>query len=452
MESQKSSLNFEGQYGSARASVTSKEVQNNPDPLDAPASTIHQSDRDSTNVHPHSSVTPDKSAVPGNHHHASPHFTPVPFPHNGPYSQYYMMPPNHATALGWPYYGHPSMMPCSPYPTSSMYRPSDIPTLLPHSPPQLGSHLSDQLPESDETSENRHTTSSAIPAMYDNTRPPILTSANNFQNWVKFYIKFLQNSDLGDILPTEDGEAAREMTYQEHMFIYNTFQMFAPYQLLPTWVQDILTTDSTDILKILSKSIAKSEDEYQDVHDLNAITNLKYDGSIPAERFENFVTNLIDRLNKNGHNITNKLGCALIRQGLSGKYESLRFGHRYNRNMTIAQLMLDIEDVYRVQQESRVSRHHAQKPYNDYKHTTRNYPAQNDARVVTRNSKTNHPKTRTARAHNISTTTSSRDHILDINPSYGTSPKARDASPETSYDHQIYLNNNPNLDLRQYSH
>ncbi|KZV11609.1 hypothetical protein WN66_07028 [Saccharomyces cerevisiae] len=27
------------------------------------------------------------------------------------------------------------------------------------------------------------------------------------------------------------------MTYEEHAYIYNTFQAFAPFHLLPTWVK-----------------------------------------------------------------------------------------------------------------------------------------------------------------------------------------------------------------------
>lgn len=357
MESQKSSYSLNSYYGRARASGSSKEVQNYPEPLDAPASTIHQSDKDSANVNPHSSATPDKSAVPGKHHHASPHFIPVPFSYNGPYSQYYMMPPYHATALGWPYYGHPSMMPYSPYPTPLMYLPSDIPTLLPHSPPSLGSPFSDQVPECDETSEHSHTTPSDKPSIYENIRPPpILTSANDFQNWVKFYIKFLQNSDLGDILPTENGKAAREMTYQEHTFIYNTFQMFAPYQFLPTWVQDLLTTDYANILKVLSKSIDRMQTDTQDLNDFVALSNLKYDGSTPADEFESTVTKIIDRLNNNGHNINDKLGCQFIRRGLSCEYLYSHCRYRRQRNLTISELLRDICCIYEDQQELKLAK------------------------------------------------------------------------------------------------
>lgn len=90
------------------------------------------------------------------------------------------------------------------------------------------------------------------------------------------------------------------MTDNELTFVYNTFQIFAPSQLLPTWVKDILSVNYTDIMKVLSKSIEKTQSDTQEANDIVTLANLQYNGSTPADAFEAKVTNIIDRLNNNG--------------------------------------------------------------------------------------------------------------------------------------------------------
>ena len=108
-------------HGSAYASVTSKEVPSNQDPLDVPASNLPEFDRDSTKVDSQQETTPETSAVPENHHHVSPQLASVPPPQNGPYPQHGMMTPNKAMASNWAQNQRPPMMTHSSCQTSPAY-------------------------------------------------------------------------------------------------------------------------------------------------------------------------------------------------------------------------------------------------------------------------------------------------------------------------------------------
>ncbi|MBD4408420.1 hypothetical protein GUG98_17055, partial [Xanthomonas citri pv. citri] len=83
MESQQLDQNPPILHGSAYASVTSKEVPSNQDPLAVSASNLPEFDRDSTKVNSQQEKTPGTSAVPENHHHVSPQPASVPPPQNG---------------------------------------------------------------------------------------------------------------------------------------------------------------------------------------------------------------------------------------------------------------------------------------------------------------------------------------------------------------------------------
>ena len=73
MESQQLSQHSPISHGSACASVTSKEVQTTQDPLDISASKTEECEKVSTQANSQQPTTPPSSAVPENHHHASPH-------------------------------------------------------------------------------------------------------------------------------------------------------------------------------------------------------------------------------------------------------------------------------------------------------------------------------------------------------------------------------------------
>lgn len=118
MESQQLSQYPHCSHGSTCASVTSKEVDTNQDPLDVPASKIQEFEKDSAKDDYQTTTTPVTSAIPEYHHNAPPSTTQVP--------------------------------------------------------------------------------------------PPFLTSSNNFLNWVRNCIKFLQNSNFGDIIPTTAGKVLYE--------------------------------------------------------------------------------------------------------------------------------------------------------------------------------------------------------------------------------------------------
>ena len=70
MESQQLSNYPHISHGSACASVTSKEVHTNQDPLDVSASKIQEYDKASTKANSQQTTTPASSAVPENPHHA----------------------------------------------------------------------------------------------------------------------------------------------------------------------------------------------------------------------------------------------------------------------------------------------------------------------------------------------------------------------------------------------
>ncbi|EGA80261.1 YNL284C-B-like protein [Saccharomyces cerevisiae Lalvin QA23] len=79
MESQQLSQHSPISHGSACASVTSKEVHTNQDPLDVSASKIQEYDKASTKANSQQTTTPASSAVPENPHHASPQTASVTF-------------------------------------------------------------------------------------------------------------------------------------------------------------------------------------------------------------------------------------------------------------------------------------------------------------------------------------------------------------------------------------
>ena len=436
MESQQLSNYPHISHGSACASVTSKEVHTNQDPLDVSASKIQEYDKDSTKANSQQTTKPVTSAVPENHHHASPQAAQASSPQNGPYPQQLMMTPNQANPSGWPFYGHPSMMPYTPYQMSPMYFPPGTQSQFPQYPPSVGTPLSTPSPESDNTFTNSSSADSDVASTNKYVRPPpSLTSPNDFLNWVKIYIKFLQNSNLGDIIPTTNGKAVRPMTDDDLTFVYNTFQMFAPSQCLPTWVKDILSVDYTDIMKVLSKSIEKTQSDTQEANDIVTLANLQYNGSTPADAFETKVTNIIDRLNNNGIHINNKVACQLIMRGLSGEYKFLRYTRHRHLNMTVAELFLDIHAIYEEQQESRHSKHTYRKNPNEERNDSRTYMNTTKPKVITRNSqKTSNSKSRTARAHNVSTSN---------NP-----PNTDNDSISDSPTEPIQLNNKHDLHLR----
>ncbi|EGA83549.1 YDR034C-D-like protein, partial [Saccharomyces cerevisiae Lalvin QA23] len=137
MESQQLSQNSPIHHGSAYASVTSKEVPSNQDPLAVSASNLPEFDRDSTKVNSQQETTPGTSAVPENHHHVSPQPASVPPPQNGQYQQHGMMTPNKAMASNWAHYQQPSMMTCSHYQTSPAYYQPDPHYPLPQYIPPL---------------------------------------------------------------------------------------------------------------------------------------------------------------------------------------------------------------------------------------------------------------------------------------------------------------------------
>ncbi|CAI4038727.1 hypothetical protein SMKI_06G0730 [Saccharomyces mikatae IFO 1815] len=409
MESQQSSQNSPISHGSACASVTSTEVHTNQDPLDVSASKIQEFEKASTKAHSQQTTTPHSSAVPENHHHASPPADQVPLPQDGPLPQQRMMTPQQANISGWQVYGHPTLMPYPPYQMTPMYVPSKSNSQFTQYLPPDGTHRNTSSPES----ENSFTDSSSAKSNMTSTNnyvrpPPILTSPNDFLSWVKTYIKFLQNSNLGDIIPTTTGKVVRQMTDNELTFLCHTFQLFAPSQFLPTWVKDILSIDYTDIMKILSKSIEKMQSDNQEANDIVTLANLQYNGSTPAEAFETKVTNIIDRLNNNGIHINNKVACQLIMRGLSGEYKFLRYTrHRY-LNMTVAELFLDIHAIYEEQQESRRSKPSYRRNPSDERNDSRTYMNTTKPKAITRSSqKTNNSKSRTARAHNVFTSKNS---------------------------------------------
>ncbi|SCW04209.1 LAFE_0H08460g1_2 [Lachancea fermentati] len=423
-------------HGSACASVTSKEVHTNQDPLDGSASKINEYDKLSTKANSQQETTPVPTDVSENTHHASPHTAQVPLPQNGPYSQQCMMTTNQANPSSWPIYGHPYTMPYTPYQMSPMYYPPGPQPQYTQYTPTAGTSLSATPPEPGNTLTKPPSTKSDMTPVNKSVRPPpILTSSNDFLNWIRTYVKFLQNSNLGDIIPTTDGRPIRQVTYDEQTFLYNTFQTFAPPHLLPTWVKDILSVDYTDIMKVLSKSFEKIKTDTQDANDLITITNIHYNGSTPAVEFETKITNTIERLNNNGISINDKLACQLIMKGLSGEYRFLRYARHRTQNMTIAELFLDIHAIYEDQQESERRKPSYSRIPKDDKNISRVSSNINKAKTVTRNSqKASNSKSRTVKTNNVSTSHNSFDKNND--------------SINESPDKTIHLNNQYDLHLR----
>ena len=405
MESQQLSQHSPISHGSACASVTSKEVQTTQDPLDISASKTEECEKVSTQANSQQPTTPLSSAVPENHHHASPQAAQVPLPQNGPYPQQRMMNTQQANISGWPVYGHPSLMPYPPYQMSPMYAPPGAQSQFTQYPQYVGTHLNTPSPESGNSFPDSSSAKSNMTSTNQHVRPPpILTSPNDFLNWVKIYIKFLQNSNLGDIIPTATRKAVRQMTDDELTFLCHTFQLFAPSQFLPPWVKDILSVDYTDIMKILSKSINKMQSDTQEVNDITTLATLHYNGSTPADAFEAEVTNILDRLNNNGIPINNKVACQFIMRGLSGEYKFLRYARHRCIHMTVADLFSDIHSMYEEQQESKRNKSTYRRSPSDEKKDSRTYTNTTKPKSITRNSqKPNNSQSRTARAHNVST-------------------------------------------------
>ena len=436
MESQQLSQYSPISHGSACASVTSKEVHTNQDPLDVSASKFDEYDKNSTKANSQKETKPVPTDVSENAHHASPHTAKAPLPQNGPYSQQCMMTPNQANPSGWPVYGHPYMMPYTPYQMSPMYYPPGSQHQYPQYTPYVGTPLSTPSPESGDKPTGPPSTKSNMTPVNESVKPPpILTSPDEFLNWVQYYIKFLQNSNLGDIIPRTDGTTTRDMTCNEHTFLYNTFQTFAPYQFLPAWVKDILKVDYTDMLKVLAKSIEKMQSDTQEVDDIRTLANLQYNGSTPVERFEAKVINAIERLRNNGIPINNKVACQLIMDGLYGEYKFLRYSSLNHPNITVTELLRNIHIVYKEQQKSKKSRHTDTKNPDGDRNSTYTSPKTTKTKFSSRNSKTsNRHKPRTVKANNVGTSHNSFDKNND--------------SINESPDQTIYLNNQYDLHLR----
>ncbi|EHN03581.1 YGR038C-B-like protein [Saccharomyces cerevisiae x Saccharomyces kudriavzevii VIN7] len=413
METQQLSQDSNNHYGCACASVTSRGVQ---DPLVAPAFQLQESDEDSNKVKSQLTTTPGSSAVPDNHPRA--------FPQPASHSQHSMMTPSQTTTFGRTFYGHPSTMPYSPYQMSPMYFPSGTQALILQYPPSFGSPLNAPSPESDTT------------LTYNPVRaPPILTSAKDFLNWVRFYIKFLQNSNLGDILPSATEKAVRQMTNEEHAFLYNTFRVFAPLQFLPIWVKEILYNDYTDIMKIISKSMERMQFDTQEVTDLMALTTLKYNGSTRVDTFETTVTNIIERLNNSGININDKVACQLILKGLSGEYKYVLSMSHCRKNRAASDLFSDIHAVYDNQQYSKQSELTCTKNRSHCKNASRSTSTTPNTNVVTRSSRTtNTSKSRKTKARNSARSRSD--------------PSANDVSADVPSVQIIHLNNTIGIKLR----
>ncbi|PTN19869.1 gag protein [Saccharomyces cerevisiae] len=392
------------------ASVSSREVQTNQDTLDISASKTEECEKVSTKANSRQPITPPSSAVSENHHHASPQAAQLPLSQDGPYSQQLIIAPQHANISGWLVYGQPSLMPYPPYQMSPMYVPPRPQSQFTQYSPSVGTRLNTPSPESGNSFTDSSSAKSNMTSTNKYARPPLtLTSFNDFLNWVIIYIKFLQNSNLGDVVPTTTRKAVRQMTDDELTFLCHTFQLFAPSQFLPTWVKDILSVDYTDIMKILSKSINKMRSDTQEVNDITTLTNLHYNGSTPADAFEAEVTNILDRLNNNGIHINNKVACQFIMRGLSGEYRLLRYARYRDINMTDADLFLDIHAIYEEQQEWRRSRPTYRRNPSDGKNDSRTYTNTTKPKAITRNSqKPNNSQSRTARARNLSTSNNSR--------------------------------------------
>ncbi|KAF4001400.1 TYA transposon family protein [Saccharomyces cerevisiae] len=384
MESQQLHQNPHSFHGSAYASVTSKEVPSNQDPLAVSASNLPEFDRDSTKVNSQQETTPGTSAVPENHHHVSPQPASVPPPQNGQYQQHGMMTPNKAMASNWAHYQQPSMMTCSHYQTSPAYYQPD-----PHYPlPQYIPPLSTSSPDPIDL-KNQH---SEVPQAET------------------------KNSNLGDIIPNDQGEIKRQMTYEEHAYIYNTFQAFAPFHLLPTWVKQILEINYADILTVLCKSVSKMQTNNQELKDWIALANLEYDGSTSADTFEITVSTIIQRLKENNINVSDRLACQLILKGLSGDFKYLRNQYRTKTNMKLSQLFAEIQLIYDENKIMNLNKPSQYKQHSEYKNVSRTSPNTTNTKVTTRNyHRTNSSKPRAAKAHNIATSSKfsrvNNDHI-----------------------------------------
>ncbi|CAI4036270.1 hypothetical protein SMKI_15G1080 [Saccharomyces mikatae IFO 1815] len=345
-------------HGSAYASAPSEEAPSNQDPFAVPASNLPEFDRDSTKVNSQQATTPETSAVPENHHHVPPQPASVPPPQDGQYQQHGMMTSNKAMGSSWAHYQRPSMMTYSSCQTSPAYYQPD-----PHS----------EMPQ-------------AKTKVRNNVLPPhTLTSEENFSTWVKFYIRFLKNSDLGDIIPNDQGEIKRQMTYEEHAYIYNTFQALAPFHLLPTWVKQILEINYTDILTVLCKSVFKMQTNNQELKDWIALANLEYNGSTSADTFEITVSTIIQRLKENNINVSDRLGCQLILKGLSGDYKYLRNQYRTKTNMKLSQLFAEIQLIYDENKIMNLNKPTQSKQHSEYRNVSRTSPNTTNTKVTTRN-------------------------------------------------------------------
>lgn len=316
-------------------------------------------------------------------------------------------------ASNWAHYQQPSMMTCSHYQTSPAYYQPD-----PHYPlPQYIPPLSTSSPDPIDLKNQHSEIPQAKTKVGNNVLPPhTLTSEENFSTWVKFYIRFLKNSNLGDIIPNDQGEIKRQMTYEEHAYIYNTFQAFAPFHLLPTWVKQILEINYSDILTVLCKSVSKMQTNNQELKDWIALANLEYNGSTSADTFEITVSTIIQRLKENNINVSDRLACQLILKGLSGDFKYLRNQYRTKTNMKLSQLFAEIQLIYDENKIMNLNKPSQYKQHSEYKNVSRTSPNTTNTKVTTRNyHRTNSSKPRAAKAHNIATSSKfsrvNNDHI-----------------------------------------
>ena len=229
----------------------------------------------------------------------------------------------------------------------------------------------------------------------------------------------------------------RPMTHEEHAYLYNTFQTFAPFHLLPTWAKKILEIDYADILTILSKSIQKMQTDNQDLQDWMTLAQLEYNGSIPAETFEITITTILERLKESDIKANDKLGCQLILKGLSGEYSCLRQQFRSRRNMKMSDLFIEIQSIYDEQKVIRYRKFNKMKISDDYYRTNRVPPPMTDAKIAARTSKKSAPSRhspRTGKRHNVATSNNF--------------PRANDPSMDVPSTRSIQLNNNAGITLR----
>ncbi|EHN08662.1 YDR261W-B-like protein, partial [Saccharomyces cerevisiae x Saccharomyces kudriavzevii VIN7] len=107
-----------------------------------------------------------------------------------------------AMASNWAHYQQPSMMTCSHYQTSPAYYQPDPHYPLPQYIPPLSTSSPDPI-----DSQNQHSeVPQAKTKVRNNVLPPhTLTSEETFLHGLNLH-QILKNSNLGDIIPNDQGE------------------------------------------------------------------------------------------------------------------------------------------------------------------------------------------------------------------------------------------------------